>query len=86
MTIYEIKVLRDQLLTSDTANTYDEAVRILKQRVSAYRTLYGNARVICNTDSKFELTEGNQHMCIWIEKSDTSKLWDALEKDMARFM
>ena len=83
MMIYEIKVLRDQLLTSDTANTYDEAVRIFKQRVADYRIFYSNARVICDTDSKFELTEGNRHMCIWIEKSDTSNFFDAFER---RFM
>jgi hypothetical protein len=85
MKVYEIKVLRDQLLTSSTANTFDEAVKIFKQKVSDYRNLYNYPRIICNTDSKFELIDGSRHMCIWIEQTDSSKFFDEFERAMERF-
>lgn len=86
MLLYEIKILRDDLLTGKTANTYDDAVKILRQQVACYKDLYDNPRIICDTDSKFELVEGNRHMCIWIEKTDSSNFFAAFERDLERFL
>ncbi len=86
MIIYKINVLRDELLSSETANTYDDAVRVLKQCVSAYKEFYKNPRIICNTDSEFELVEGSSHLCIWIEQTDSSSIFEDLDRDLQRFM
>ena len=85
MVHYKVNVLRDQLLTGVYKNTYDEAVKELKKQVAAYRSLYTNPRIICDTASRFELTSSRGDMCIWIEKEDSSVFEAALERDMQRF-
>ena len=82
---YKVNVLRDELKTGVYANTYEEAVKKLKEQVAAYKSLYNNPRIICNTDSRFELVSGNRHMCVWIEEEDSSVFEDALLRDMERF-
>ena len=39
---YKVNVLRDELKTGVYANTYEEAVKKLKEQVAAYKSLYNN--------------------------------------------